>query len=56
MRAWIELLPLFIVRRLALRHCERLPIGGMSVVQPRPGTMFKAQQPVSRTDSEGAAT
>jgi hypothetical protein len=41
LRAWIEVLPLFIVRRLALRLCERMPMQReghtRSVVCPRPG-------------------
>lgn len=28
MRGWVELLPLFVVRWLAMRYCERVPIGG----------------------------
>ena len=50
LRWWIELLPLFAVRWLALRLCERLPMqrGGHTrmVVCPRPGVYI-------RTSDEG---
>lgn len=45
MRAWIELLPLFVVRLLSRRMCERLPLAGRVVVNPRPGTFFDAPKP-----------
>jgi hypothetical protein len=34
--AWVEMLPLFVVRWLALRHCERLKDGsGKTLVTAR---------------------
>lgn len=39
---WTEILPLFVVRWLAVRHCERLRIkGGPTVVMARPDALFR---------------
>jgi hypothetical protein len=40
MRPWTCVLPLFIVRWLALRHGERLHVGGRTVVLGPPGVLF----------------
>ncbi len=37
---WIELLPLFIVRRLARRHCERIVLRNAIVYDARPGVFI----------------
>jgi hypothetical protein len=39
---WWELMPLFVVRRISLRHCERLLAGGtLLVVMPRPDVLVR---------------
>lgn len=40
LKAWTEVMPLFFVRWLAKRHCEIIPIGSKTVVQPRHDTLF----------------
>lgn len=41
-RQWVELLPVFLLRRLALKYCEILPMGPtLRVVEPRPGVFFR---------------
>ena len=40
---WTELLPLFVVRRLALRYCERLELAEVQTfAMPRPGVLVIA--------------
>jgi hypothetical protein len=39
---WTELLPLFVVRWLALRYCERITVGhGAIVVTARPDVLVR---------------
>lgn len=38
--AWTQFLPLFLVRWLALRHCQRLPHNGQIVVQALEDVLF----------------
>lgn len=38
---WTELLPVFIMRRLALKHCQRLPVGSVVFVEARPDVYFR---------------
>lgn len=38
--AWTAILPLFVVRWLALRHCQRLPYQDQIVVQALPDVLF----------------
>ena len=44
LKKWAEILPLFIVRWLALRHCKRLQFKAspeLIVVMPRPDVLVK---------------
>ena len=39
---WWELMPLFVVRRISLRHCERLQASEtLLVVMPRPDVLVR---------------
>lgn len=39
--SWVEILPLFVVRWLALRNCEQLPlVRGVVVAHARPDVLF----------------
>ena len=42
--AWIELMPLFVVRWLARRHCEVFHLGGLKFHGARPGVFVLAAQ------------
>lgn len=42
---WTELLPLFVVRWLALRYCERLTDGMATRALARPDVMFRVPMP-----------
>lgn len=39
--AWTVILPLFVVRWLALRYCQRLPFEGLIVVQALPDVFIR---------------
>lgn len=42
--AWAEILPLFVVRWLALRRCERMTVDyGAIVVTARPDVLIRAE-------------
>ena len=43
MGAWVELLPLFMVRWLAVGRCERMNLGGTEVVTARPDVFIRAR-------------
>jgi len=47
--AWTEILPLFVVRWLARRYCERITVchGGI-VVTARPDVLIRASVPKER--------
>ncbi|MDL5036799.1 hypothetical protein QRD40_10620 [Comamonas sp. Y6] len=42
--AWIELMPLFVVRWLARKHCERFHMGVDQFHGARPGIFVMAQK------------
>lgn len=46
---WAELLPLFAVRWLAVRWCERMTIGGggAELVTARPDVLFRVRGPAA---------
>lgn len=44
MRRWINLLPVFIARRLAYRYGERFLIGGATFYQATRGVLFLAPE------------
>lgn len=52
MRPWINLLPLFIVKRIARRRCEVSMIGGVGYHQATDGVLVRT---TSTADGEGAA-
>lgn len=49
LRAFVEVLPLFIVRRLA-RDCEAIRVGTKLVHVPRPGVMIEVIEKPDRDD------
>lgn len=52
--AWVELLPLFVVRWLALRLCERITVDrGAIVVTARPDVLVRA--PLEAADSSATS-
>lgn len=55
LRAFVEVLPLFIVRLLA-RDCEAIRVGSKLVHVPRPGVMIEAEErlPPVATESQYA--
>ena len=54
MRRWIRILPLFIVEKIARAHCERLPLGGMEVVNPFHGVFFVIGDQYAKTKDQEA--
>lgn len=50
---WTELLPLFVVRWLALRRCERLSMAGagLTVVMARPDVLVRLPAPPRQVDA-----
>jgi len=40
MRAWIRFLPLVLAEKIAKKHCEKIPLNGMKVVNPFDGVFF----------------
>lgn len=42
--AWTELMPLFVVRWLARRHCEKFHLGSYQLHGARPGIFVMASQ------------
>ena len=43
---WWELMPLFVVRWVALRYCQRLRLAGaVDVVMARPGVLVRLKTP-----------
>lgn len=55
LKAWVEILPLFVVRLLA-RRCESIRVGTRQVHVPRPGVMIEAEErpPTIPTESQYA--
>jgi len=49
-RKWTEVLPLFILRKIALRRCCRISMGNHVVVQVRPDVLILVSDPVKANE------
>jgi hypothetical protein len=41
--SWMNLMPLFVVRWMALRYCERVHVGGLLYVIARPDVLVRVK-------------